>query len=178
MESSRQPLEESKTLAGLILENDLDRLYLVSYDEDFVEPMKRFEPEKDIQFDLFTMDNPKNSQIIAFENSTSLAQSNFNKNNPTRIFIHGWLPSGCFTTELPDGYFGKGKHNVNYIAINWEKGANTYMYNRARGRVQAVAEYTAKFIDFLAKSGGMQFKDLIVIGFSLGAHISGIGKFK
>lgn len=168
-------MEKSKTPAGLAFIDDLNRLYSIGYDDDFIEPVKLFEPEKDIQFDLFTMDNPKEPQKIAFGNWRSLAQSNFNKNNPTRIFIHGWLPSGCFTTELPDAYFEKGNHTVNYIAINWEEGAKTYLYNTARNRVGAVAEYTAKFIDFLAKIGGMQFKDLIVIGFSLGAHVGGIG---
>lgn len=177
MESVSPPMEVSESPSGSVFENDFDRLYSIGYDENFVETMNLFEPEKDIQYDLFTMDNPKHPQKIAFGNWSSLAQSNFNKYNPTRIFIHGWSPSGGFTTELPYAYFEKGNHKVNYIAVNWEEGANTYMYNTARGRVATVAEYTAKFIDFLAESGGMQFKDLIVIGFSLGAHIAGIGKF-
>lgn len=169
-------MEESETPAGFVFEDDLDRFYSIGYDGDSAEQMKLFEPEKDMYFDLFTMANPKKPQKIAFGNSTSLAQSNFNKNNPTRIFIHGWAASGYFTTEFPDAYFENGNHEVNYIAIDWEKGAKTKMYNIARGRVGAVAEYAAKFIDFLAKSGGMRFKDLIIIGFSLGAHIAGISK--
>lgn len=59
--------------------------------------------------------------------------------------------------------------------VNWQDGADTMNYVRARRRVQGVGRYVAQFIDFLVRRGGMQLKDLTVIGFSLGGHVSGIG---
>lgn len=47
----------------------------------------------------------------------------------------------------------------------------------ARGRVKAVAEHVAKFVDFMSKQAWLNIKTLQIIGHSLGAHIAGIGKF-
>lgn len=47
----------------------------------------------------------------------------------------------------------------------------------ARGRVGAVAEYVAKFVDFMSKQAWLNIKKLTIVGHSLGAHIAGIGQF-
>lgn len=71
-------------------------------------------------------------------------------------------------------YFEDGNHNINFIAVNWQAGANTINYISARNRVDSVGPFVARFIDFLAEFGGMDLESVILIGHSLGAHIVGI----
>lgn len=95
------------------------------------------------------------------------------------------------------GYLIKGQHDVNLIGINWEKASITINYPGARKNVGIIGKYTANFIDFMVsyselkhlkiskKNPMIHFKvenkmlklsDLIVVGFSLGAHAAGFGK--
>lgn len=47
----------------------------------------------------------------------------------------------------------------------------------ARGRVKAVAEHVAKFVDFMSKQAWLNIKKLTIVGHSLGAHVAGIGEY-
>lgn len=49
-----------------------------------------FEANKDTDFELFTLKNPAEPQILLLDNPNTIEKSNFNSANPTRIFIHGW----------------------------------------------------------------------------------------
>lgn len=46
-------------------------------------------------------------------------------------------------------FFNKASHDVNLIAINWEKASNTINYPSARKSVGIIGEHTAKLIDFM-----------------------------
>lgn len=48
-----------------------------------------FSPEKDVAFELYTLKNVDKPQILSTNDITSITKSNFNKNVPTRIYIHG-----------------------------------------------------------------------------------------
>ena len=96
---------------------------------------------------------------------------NFDATRPTRIFIHGFLSNRETLDKYAAAYSRLG--DFNFIAINWLRGAVTIRYVKARLRVRAVAETVAELIDYLVKNG-MDLKDLIVVGHSLGAHIAGI----
>lgn len=65
---------------------------------------------------------------------------------------------------------------MNFIAVNWQKGSDVYNYLTARGRVLAVAEQVAKFVDFMSKRAWMSLGKLTIVGHSLGAHVAGISK--
>lgn len=80
------------------------------------------------------------------------------------------------TPRFTDAYFTKGKHKVNFIAVNWQKGSDVYNYMTARGRVKDVAEQLAKFVDFMSKKAWLRIKSLTIVGHSLGAHVAGIGE--
>lgn len=134
-----------------------------------------FSPDDDIFFQLYTPENPNDPQIIQLGNETTLLESNFNNTLPTRIVIHGWRPNVRFIPMFIEAYFEKGNHEVNLFISNWLKGAETMLYNVARGRVKMVADRVAKFMEFLVESAGMEYSSLNVIGHSLGAHIAGIG---
>lgn len=49
-----------------------------------------FMVDKDVSIDLYTLKNRIKPQILGLNDSKSIEESNFNKKNPTRIFIHGF----------------------------------------------------------------------------------------
>lgn len=159
-----------------LIQDELGYFHEVDIEKVINEPTPDFIPHKDVHFELFTPKNPKEAQIIQSQNASELKSTNFNKNLPTRLMIHGWYSQGVLTSQFADAYFEKGQHNLNFIAVNWQKGSDVRNYIVARRRVEMVAEFVAKFVDFLVESGGLKLKDLTIIGHSLGAHISGIGK--
>lgn len=157
--------------------DSLGNLQKIDIEKALKEPLTFFNEREDIRFELFTPKNPKESQIISHLNATSISKSNFNKKYPTRILIHGWYSLGLLTPRFADAYFEKGKHKVNFIAVNWQKGGDTINYILARNRVKAVGKVVAELIDFLVEKSGMKLQDVTLIGHSLGAHVSGIGEY-
>lgn len=137
-----------------------------------------FDVGQDVRFELFTTKNPTVPQILELNNYTTVKQSNFNWWRPTRILVHGWMSEGILTPRFTEAYFSKGKHKVNFIAVNWQKGSDVYNYMTARGRVPDVATQLAKFVDFMSKKAWLRIKSLTIVGHSLGAHVAGIGEFQ
>lgn len=107
------------------------------------------------------------NQILGVQN----CQWNWNPRRPTRIFIHGYYSDRKTFMKYAHAYLRRGDYN--FIAINWLRGARTLNYFRARRRVELVGEATARFVGYLMRLG-LQLKDLILIGHSLGAHVSGV----
>lgn len=152
---------------------EFDKINLVGQ----FKPDPLFSVESDVQFQLFTPLNPTESQILQLNNLSSVQNSNFNINNPTRVLIHGWNSEGLLTPRFADAYFGRSFHEVNFIAVNWQKGSDTVNYFSARRNVREVAEHVAKFLDFMWEMYMINMNDLTIIGHSLGAHIAGIGEY-
>lgn len=141
-----------------------------------IEQEPLFNPPSDIFLELFTPKNPTERSLLIPNDSTSVTTSNFDSARPTRIFIHGWNSDGSYTPQFAKTYFQNDSYNVNFIAVNWQKGSTTINYFLARGRVKYVGEYLAKFIDFMAEKHRLRLNDVTLIGHSLGAHVAGIGK--
>lgn len=91
-----------------------------------------------------------------------------------RAHLSNSIPFLFYISPQP-AYFYDGQHNVNLIGINWEH-ASGGLYGIVRQRVRTIGEFTAKYIDALIKHGALNLANLSLIGFSLGAHIVGIGK--
>lgn len=64
---------------------------------------------------------------------------------------------------------------MNLIAVNWEKSSQTLNYIAARNRVEAIGAHVAALIDTMVFNELVNINDITVIGFSLGAHVAGIG---
>lgn len=128
-----------------------------------------------VRFELYTRKNPDELQILSFSND-SLLDSNYDPNTPTHMFVHGWNAGGAYASEFADAFFKKGNFSVNFILVNWKDGSDTINYVAARSRVNYVGSYTAQFIDHLVNYGHLKLKDLVLVGHSLGAHVTGIGK--
>lgn len=148
----------------------------VHNDEAPKEPTPFFSAKDDVRFELFTPNNPTEPNLLVPDNSTTVKNSNFNPKLPTRILVHGWNSQGLLTPRFAEAYLVNGKHEVNFIALNWQKGSDTLDYFAARNRVMEVGQHLANLIDFLAEKHNLEFKDVMIVGHSLGAHISGIGK--
>lgn len=105
--------ENSKHRWSLIPDSE-GRMHVVDLNPmelESVEP--RSVPEDDVVFILHTRANPTVGQIIT-NSVSSIQNSNFNPNNPTRVTIHGWL--GTNGSEVNVGvnsaYFQLGDYNV------------------------------------------------------------------
>lgn len=78
--------------------------------------------------------------------------------------------------QFAEAYLIKGKHKVNFIAVNWQKGSSTINYFAARGRVKPVAMHLAELINFLVNKHELNLSRVTLVGHSLGAHVAGIGE--
>ncbi|CRK90495.1 CLUMA_CG004162, isoform A [Clunio marinus] len=132
-----------------------------------------FNPTVDVKFLLFTRRNPFVGQRIILGDIRSLFESNFNISNPTRFLIHGWGSdlNSFFNIEGTEAYLRNNDFNV--IVVDWSRGAQTINYVQARNRVGPVGRILANFIDFLHDNEALNFEELTVVGFSLGAHVAG-----
>jgi pancreatic triacylglycerol lipase len=153
-----------------------------------------FNPEQDIKFLLFTRRNPLVSQELKLGDLNSVKQSNYNPDRPTRysndikaqhslaklisrLIVHGWMANSThiFTPMTTEAYLQNS--DVNVIAFDWGVAADDSSYIRARSRISAAGVVGANFLDFLLINGLLSYVDLIVVGYSLGAHLAGfIGK--
>lgn len=73
-----------------------------------------FHVTDDVTFELFTLKNPYNAQIISPSNLTSITDSNLNPNVPTRISIHGWQERGAMRKAFLDGKFTVSERTRNF----------------------------------------------------------------
>ncbi|XP_037958062.1 phospholipase A1 VesT1.02-like [Teleopsis dalmanni] len=126
-----------------------------------------------VTFYLYTNSNPNSPQEIAINDASALKNSNYNSANPTRFIIHGWQNNylSDVNVVLRGALLATGKYNV--ICVDWSSKAETINYAASVLRVPGVGKQVANFIDFLYTSGGMSFGNLLVMGHSLGAHVSG-----
>lgn len=93
-----------------------------------------FDMEKDLVFRLYTQEDPTTYHALK---SNLEPPPTFKPNRPTRIFVHGWKSSENVLIRYKDAYLKLG--NYNFIAVDWTKGAATYNYLKAKGRVQPVS---------------------------------------
>ncbi|KAH8417470.1 hypothetical protein KR222_000503, partial [Zaprionus bogoriensis] len=124
-----------------------------------------------VTFYLYTKSNQNSPQEIT-ANWGSISGSNFNANNPTRFTIHGWSSSA-------DEYINYGVRNawfthgdMNMIAVDWPR-ARSVDYTSSVAAVPGVGEQVAALINYMRNNHGLSLDRTMIIGHSLGAHVSG-----
>ncbi|XP_065369278.1 inactive pancreatic lipase-related protein 1-like isoform X2 [Calliphora vicina] len=132
----------------------------------------------DIRFMLYTRKNPFKFQYLYMSDEKRLRKSNFNFNYPLAIYLHGFSESATgekqSSQEVKDAFLKGGNYNV--ILIDWSAMTAVPWYTSAVDNLPVAARYVARFIRFLLQQG-YQVQKLHLIGFSLGAEVSGfIGK--
>lgn len=99
---------------------------------------------------------------------------------PTRVLIHGFQVFGPskrgnlfgeddFKKTLVNKYLSM--RNYNSVSVRWT--VQTFGYNPAVNNVPIIAKQIAKFLDLKLKNNTVQWKNLKIVGHSLGAHIAG-----
>lgn len=66
-------------------------------------PEKLIEVEKDVRFDLFTLKNPSEPEFLLINDTTSFEKSNYDRDIPTRIFVHGFQSKGELRESMTNG---------------------------------------------------------------------------
>lgn len=109
----------------------------------FVSISSGFNASEEIYYELYTNDQPlthfHNLLTINNDNDRSvpLADSPFNRNRPTRFFVHGYRSKRKNFSKYAEAYRTKG--DFNFIVINWLAGSQTFNYYKARYRVETVS---------------------------------------
>ncbi|XP_054161495.1 pancreatic lipase-related protein 2-like [Oppia nitens] len=97
-----------------------------------------------------------------------------NVDKPIVFVIHGYGNSGRSKelVQLKDSlqFFGQIE---TVVMVDWEKGAELITYDKAATNTQVVGRQVAYFVETLRKSRGLDPQTVHLIGFSLGAHVSG-----
>jgi len=128
-------------------------------------------------FYLYTMKNKELPQILEYNNITSVTTSHFNASSPTKVIIHGF-GSSCdkiWPREMRLSFLAVEDCNV--ICVDWAAGAVDPNYVRAAVNTRLVGKQVALLIDSINKEGITINNNTHLVGFSLGAHVSGfVGK--
>ncbi|XP_008699956.1 lipase member I isoform X1 [Ursus maritimus] len=134
-----------------------------------------FVPQTEIFLMLYTRNNLNCAEPL-FEQSNSL-NVNFNISKKTVWLIHGYRPTGSAPSWLQRFLrILLNQDDINIIVVDWNRGATTFLYNRAVKNTRKVAMSLSGYIRNLLKHGA-SLDNFHFIGISLGAHISGfVGK--
>ncbi|XP_076253484.1 pancreatic triacylglycerol lipase-like [Rhynchophorus ferrugineus] len=100
-------------------------------------------------------------------------ESVFDRTKKTVVLIHGWKDNhnSNFNNEISEAIFNSSDANV--IVVDWSVQAGK-TYIRAKNSVPNVGNYCATFLSQLLDILDYPLEYITVVGFSLGAHVSGI----
>lgn len=119
---------------------------------------------------------PNNGE--AFEISRNVNDSyqieSFDYSKPTRVIIHGFWNSHNSRINKALRKVYTENFDYNLIVVSYSRVSRDVCYRIARSRVGILARRIAFFLDAVLGSNDWQWKNLIVIGHSLGAHTAGV----
>lgn len=104
--NSEETLDDNSTLPNLPEEPlfNVDIFGDIDSDETQKEMAKEyFDVIEDVKFLVYTPDNPIYGQEISHLNLTTIIDSNFILNHPTRFYAHGWMSSGDSAKSIRRG---------------------------------------------------------------------------
>ncbi|CAO1423814.1 unnamed protein product [Diamesa tonsa] len=127
-----------------------------------------------ISYQLYTRNNPKNGQPLIYKNLGSVDKSNYNGSKKSKIIIHGYGQNGRsdMNRDLKNAFLEHDDYNV--IVADWSSSAGSSYDTAPRNRINAVGILVGQYIDFLHLNSQINFAQLTLVGFSLGAHGAGI----
>ncbi|XP_045707848.1 lipase member I [Phyllostomus hastatus] len=134
-----------------------------------------FNPKMQMFLIMYTRNNLNCAEPL-FEQDDSL-NVNFNVSKKTVWLIHGYRPMGSVPSWLQKLLrVLLNQDDMNIVVVDWNRGATTFIYDRAVNNARKVAVSLSKCIQKLLKHGA-SLDNFHFIGMSLGAHISGfVGK--
>ncbi|KAM5332437.1 lipase member I [Glossophaga mutica] len=134
-----------------------------------------FNPKMQMFLMMYTRKNLNCAEPL-FEQDDSL-NVNFNTSKKTVWLIHGYRPMGSVPSWLQNLLrVLLNQDDMNIVVVDWNRGATTFIYDRAVNNARKVAVSLSECIQRLLKHGA-SLDNFHFIGMSLGAHISGfVGK--
>ncbi|XP_066995673.1 lipase member H-A [Anabrus simplex] len=121
-------------------------------------------PESSVRFILFTRSNPSDGVLVDVDEVPPI----FNTSHPTKVLIHGYNSGMEVLFDIRDAYLANGDYNV--IMLDWNKISLSPCYPTAVYNARFVGKCSAQMIQRLR---GMGAEDIHLVGFSLGAHVTG-----
>ncbi|XP_046961511.1 pancreatic lipase-related protein 2-like [Vanessa cardui] len=121
---------------------------------------------------LFTRKNPITPQIIVNGDAISLWTSNYDGSKPLKVIAHGWGRDGTspVNTMITSAFLDVS--DVNVIVVDWRDSASGN-YVSASVSVPAAGRFLGNFLQWLIRTGGGNWDNVHLIGYSLGAHLVG-----
>jgi len=116
--------------------------------------------------------DPSKPEVLDPLDKQTVVDSHFDGRKKTVMWIHGFIESR--DTWYVSDYYEKmlTRDDMNVIFVDWSSGA-TIPYNQAVGNTRVVGAQVSRMIELLHNTTGLSYKDVHVIGFSLGAHVAG-----
>ncbi|CAB3364845.1 Hypothetical predicted protein [Cloeon dipterum] len=129
-------------------------------------------PNENVSFYLYTRENPKDPYELTLDDY-NLRKAPFAKDTPFKFLIHGYTGNKDYAPnpEIRPALLKHGEYNV--ISVDWGKLAQSPCYIQATSNVEAAGKCTAHLIEVLVKNYNVPFKSIHLIGFSLGAQVTG-----
>lgn len=94
--------------------------------------------EKDVIFRLYTPETPISFFKLNPIDPKSILDSGFNRKRPSVIFIHGWRSQEKVLLRYKNAFVPS--FDVNFIAVDWLKPADTFNYIAVKRRVKPVSQ--------------------------------------
>ncbi|CAG0921498.1 unnamed protein product [Notodromas monacha] len=139
--------------------------------------------EVDVKYLLYTNESRVSPLIVKTTDVLILMQNtSFKADKPIKFIIHGYMDSGYsgWINDMRDALLDEAEKEIflnydstmNIFAVDWEKGAHFRNYVQSAANSELVGRVLAHFISQLVDNG-VKLDDIHIIGFSLGAQVSG-----
>ncbi|XP_071506529.1 pancreatic lipase-related protein 2-like, partial [Diadema antillarum] len=125
------------------------------------------------RFFLYTRRNWNTSQELVRGDVDGIRASNFDGKKKTKFSIHGWNSDAFLSSEISRKNVFLREEDVNYISVDWSRGARGINYWKQHQNTRVVGREVALMARFLNLEKGMYYKDVHLMGQSLGAHTAG-----
>ncbi|XP_071493846.1 inactive pancreatic lipase-related protein 1-like [Diadema antillarum] len=125
------------------------------------------------RFFLYTRRNWNTSQELVRGDVDGIRASNFDGKKKTKFSTHGWNSNSFGSGEISRKDTFLREEDVNYISVDWRRGARGINYWKQHQNTRVAGREVALMARFLNLEKGMYFKDVHLMGHSLGAHVAG-----
>ncbi|XP_069173439.1 uncharacterized protein [Procambarus clarkii] len=140
---------------------------------DYLDMLPSPPEEINTRFLLYTRERGEREKVIKPHNISTIVNSHFNISRPTKLLIHGF-GSSCNSVWIREMRVALlTMMDVNIICVNWQKGAEVPNYVRAASNTRLVGRQVALLLETMIANLNTTLDDFHLIGFSLGAHVSG-----
>ncbi|XP_043686806.1 endothelial lipase [Vespula pensylvanica] len=158
---------------NFLFSTDTGTLYVMAFPTGTCPLCCPIDLDRDVEYLLFTRRNPRVANVLSILNPLSLRKSNFDKRNPTVVYIHGYSESapGESSNAVRDAYLRRADYNV--ILVNWLRLATLPWYHTAVENTRLIGPHVARMISWLDAQKAVPLSKIHVIGFSLGAEVAG-----